>query len=596
MKKEDLINLKKKVLELKQAGEIEKILKYDTPYRRLKQIALEIPDKPALLYFGNIITYRQLLTLVDIAAKGFSELGIKYNDVVTMSLLSTPYGIVSFYALDKIGAVMHMVNSATSIEEIKHQLDIFDSKYFVANDIFYNKKIQEILKEKEIEKVITISLLDSLPQGFSIDKTKYTLIEKLKGIKKKDYIGSNICNFEQLLELGRNSKIDLKEIEFVPNKKVTVASTSGSTGNSKACLATWEGLDSMLQVMAMTEEGRFEQGDIMLVTFPLWIYYSLLNMIHEPLSLGVTLALDPLFDPKNIVKRNRQYNFNHWLTIPPYIKKMTDMNKKTDCSKWKIVLTGGDVLTEKVKSDGDKYIQRNGGKTSIGQGYGSSECLGSFAYTYYDNATTGSVGIPCVGNKFKVLDVETNNELGPNEIGVGYCYTPARMREYFGDLEATKHNLVMDSNGAIWYNTEDLMHYNEKGEIFVDGRIRRIALTLDSNGNPTKIIPEKAKKIISQVDGVSKCEVITVPDEERTNRSVAFIISDDKDENIEELKQKIFKYCKDNLAEYMIPKEILSISEIPLNSSKKPDFKALEEIYDLHIDSLDKSKRKRLIK
>ena len=39
MKKEDLINLKKKVLELKQAGEIEKILKYDTPYRRLKQIA-----------------------------------------------------------------------------------------------------------------------------------------------------------------------------------------------------------------------------------------------------------------------------------------------------------------------------------------------------------------------------------------------------------------------------------------------------------------------------------------------------------------------------------------------------------------------------
>ena len=51
-------------------------------------------------------------------------------------------------------------------------------------------------------------------------------------------------------------------------------------------------------------------------------------MIHEPLSLGVTLALDPLFNPKDIVKRNEQYKFNHWLTIPPYIKTMVDLSTR----------------------------------------------------------------------------------------------------------------------------------------------------------------------------------------------------------------------------------------------------------------------------
>lgn len=594
--KDELIKLREKVIKIKQPGDIEKVLDYKTLYQRFKDVALSKPDAVALLYFGNALTYRQVLTLIDNAAKGFYEIGVRKNDVVTMSLLATPYSIVSLYALDKIGATMHMVNGTNSVDEMKRELSNFNSKFFVANDLFCGKGIRDTLKNSGIEKVITTSLTDAIPFGFNGDRVKYQIIEKLKGVNKKEFDGKNLINFEQLLSLGRNSNKELEECQFVPNKLVTIAYTSGSTGNCKACAASWERIDSMIQVMGMTEIGRFDSDDIMFTTFPLWIYYSLLNMIHEPLSLGVTLALDPLFNPKDIVKRNEQYKFNHWLTIPPYIKTMIELNKPMDCSKWKIIITGGDELLASVKLKADEYIRKNRGTAHVEQGYGASEVLGSFSYGYNDNPTLGSVGIPCVGNMIKILDVETGEQLGVNQTGVGYLYTPARMTEYYGDIEATKHNLVEDENGVVWYNTEDLLHQNEKGELFLDGRIRRIALTLDGKGNPTKIIPERTKKSIMQMPEIETSEVITVEDDLTVNKAVAFVVPK-LGIDTKELSERIKVHCQKSVPEYMVPKEIYIVDNIPLTSSKKPDLKKLEEIYkNMNVQQKRNVKVKKLFK
>lgn len=594
--KEELIALRKKVEKITLPGEIEKILEHKTPYQRFKDTAERKPDSIAILYFGNAITYRQMLTLIDNAAKGFQEIGIKYNDVVTTSLLATPYGIVSFYALDKLGAVMHMVNAASNIEEMKRELSGFNSKYFVANDIFYGKKARVALREAGIEKVVTTSLTDSIPLAFNGDRIKYQLIEKLKGVKSNEFNGVNLINFEQLLNIGRNSRRIVKACDFVPNKLTTIAYTSGSTGNCKACGASWERIDSMIQIMGMTEIGRFEEDDIMFTTFPLWIYYCLLNMIHEPLSLGVTLALDPLFNPKDIFKRNEQYRFNHWLTIPPYIKTMIELNKPTETSKWKIVITGGAALDTDIKMKADKYIKENGGNTHVEQGYGANELLGSVAYGYNENPSLGTVGIPCVGNMVKILDVDTGKELGTNETGVAYFYSAARMDGYCGNEEATRHNLVPDENGVIWYNSEDLMHVNERGELFLDGRIRRIALTLDSKGNPTKIIPERTKKGIAGMNEIADCEVITVPDEKIVNKPVAFIVLK-KYSDAKGIEEKVIEHCQNNVPEYMVPQEVYILDELPRTTSKKPDLQKLKEMYeDMNKNAKNGGKVRKLFK
>ena len=136
MTKEELIKLREKVLRLKNAGEVENVLEYKTLYQRFKDVALRKPNSSAIDYFGTKITYAEMLLLIDKAAVGFKEIGIGYNDVVAMSMLSTPYAIVSLYALDKIGATMHMVNGASNINELQRELKNIPSKYFITSDIF----------------------------------------------------------------------------------------------------------------------------------------------------------------------------------------------------------------------------------------------------------------------------------------------------------------------------------------------------------------------------------------------------------------------------------------------------------------------------
>ena len=591
MTEKELRELKEKVVKINTPGEIEKILEHKTMYERFRDTALRKPDSVALMYFGNNITYRQLLTLIDNAAKGFSEIGIKYNDVVAMSILGTPYGIVSLYALDKIGAVMHMVNCSSNASEIKRELEKVPSKYFVGNDIFCNEEMKKIFETVGIEKVVTTSLLDGLPMGFNIDKLKYSFIEKIKGPNKKMYDDVTMINFEKLLSIGRKSNLEIEPCEFTPDKLVTIAYTSGSTGNSKGCMATWEGIDSMIQVMGMTELGRFEETDVMFSTFPLWIYYSLLNMIHEPLVLGVALALDPLFNPKDIVKRNNMYKFNHWLTIPPYIKTMVENTKNIDCSRWKLIITGGAELSNSLKIQADEFIKKNNGTAHVEQGYGASECLGSFSYGYTQNPTIGSLGTPCVGNMIKILDVDTNLELGVGETGVAYLYSPALMAGYYGDDAATKHNLVKDENGVTWYNTEDLVSVNEKGELFLEGRIRRIALSIDAKGNPTKIIPERTKRCLSTMNEISKCEVITVPDDKVVNKAIAYVVLKTGVLPTESLKNNIISYCQQNVPEYMVPADVIYLEELPMNAGKKVDLKELERIYSENFVNVNSKKR-----
>lgn len=577
----DFKSLRKIVEEIKVAGEVEKVYTHDTMYNRFCETEKEMPNALCINMFGNKVTYKEMLKLIDEMADGFYELGIRKDDVVNVSILSTLHGIASVYALDKIGAFMHLVNCTSGIDEVKRECSNLNSKYFIGNDILLKEEMIDELSKLGVEKFVTTSLLDGMPEGFNFDKTMYKLIEKLKGLKKKNYDNDKVLNFDTLIKLGKNSNYDLKPCSYEKNHKAAIAYTSGSTGDSKACVGTWEGIDSMVLNMAMTEQGRFERGDNMFTTFPTWIYYSLLNMIHEPLLLGVSLSIDPLFNPANLSRRNKQYHFNHWLTIPQYLKMAieSDKNKNIDCSRWKIVLTGGDNLPDDLKKKADEFILKHNGNVSVVQGYGASECLGSFSYCYYKDSSLGSVGKPCIGNMIKILDVDTKEEVKQGEVGVGYFYSPALMSEYYGDKIATDKALIKDENGTVWYNTEDLLHQNSRGEIFLDGRLRRIALTLDKDGNPAKIIPEKTKKAISKLDSVLNCEVITVEDEKIANKAVAFIVLKDESNNNETYKENIKDYCLSEVNEYMVPKDVVILDEMPLTASKKNDIKKLEEMY-----------------
>jgi len=103
-------------------------------------------DRFAMDYYGTKITYESLSTKIEECAKAFASYGIRKGDVVTICMPNTPEGIISFLALNKLGAVSNMMHPLASENEIKDTLIETGSVMLVLIDIAYSK-VKKIIDE-----------------------------------------------------------------------------------------------------------------------------------------------------------------------------------------------------------------------------------------------------------------------------------------------------------------------------------------------------------------------------------------------------------------------------------------------------------------
>ena len=70
-------------------------------------------------YYGRKITFDEFFTKIEETSKALKTIGVKENDIVTISMPNTPEAAYLFYAMSKIGAVANMVDPRTSAEGLK---------------------------------------------------------------------------------------------------------------------------------------------------------------------------------------------------------------------------------------------------------------------------------------------------------------------------------------------------------------------------------------------------------------------------------------------------------------------------------------------
>lgn len=550
-------------------------------------------DEVAINYLGKLITYRELKEKIIEVSNAYLKLGVKENDIVAISSLTTPEAIINFYALNNINAKVQLINATISKDVLKKQLESTKPKAIVLLNLFYNHEMKTLIEEENIEKVITISLVDSLPILF-YDKIMLNLIEKIKGNSRIIENNERCLTWKEFLKIGELSK-NRNFPKGSKNNHAAIAYTSGTTGEPKGPIATNGGLNAMVIQLALTEN-RIKKGDSIINTLPIWIFYSLVNSIHEPLCLGVTVDIDPLFQPKQIMKRLKQFKFNHWNTIPTQVEYFCTNSSKRYYPYIRGVKTftsGGDFLNPSIQKKGTEIIKSSGSDSFCGSGYGQSELLGCFSYQYDENGTFGSVGKPLIGNKFKIVDLETGELLTENQTGELYVCSPCLMEEYYNDQEETAKVLIQDEDGIKWYKTGDLAHYNSNGELFIDGRMRRIEIAIDDNGVPTKIFPDKVKMLISENELVDKCEIITINDQKKIKKIIAFVVPKNKSQSTNDLISILDYFCHQHLDNYTCPVDYVIVDTIPLTSNNKSDIKKLEQQY---VEINKGSKRKIKIK
>ena len=95
----------------------------DAPLTDVLDDAVErYPRRPALIFLGRKITYRELADLVDRFADALRGLGVHHGDRVATVLPNCPQAVIAFFATLRRGAVIVQNNPLYTAAELHTQL------------------------------------------------------------------------------------------------------------------------------------------------------------------------------------------------------------------------------------------------------------------------------------------------------------------------------------------------------------------------------------------------------------------------------------------------------------------------------------------
>ena len=103
----------------------------------LWESAQRFPEKIALVFQGQKISYRELDGLANSCAHALAKLGVKKGDRVALYMTNRPEYIISLYGIARLGAVFTPMNPTYKEGEIEHQLNDAEASVLIVQESLY---------------------------------------------------------------------------------------------------------------------------------------------------------------------------------------------------------------------------------------------------------------------------------------------------------------------------------------------------------------------------------------------------------------------------------------------------------------------------
>ena len=534
-------------------------------YKMLKNSAQNHENYISYNYYGTKRTYKQFMQEIDNCAKSFKSLGVKKEDKVSICMPNTPEAIISFYALNKIGAIGNLIHPLSAESEIKYYLNISKSKFVVTIDIAFNK-INHIAKETEIKKCIVVSAKNSMPLHMKIG------YELTKGRKVKLEKSNLILKWNDFIKLSNNYN-EIIEENFKGDDIAAILYSGGTTGYPKGIELTNLNFNS-LAMQSFEACKCLNKQDKVLAIMPVFHGFGLGICIHTVQYFGGTSILLPQFSAKTFDKLLKKYKPNIIAGVPTLYEALLK-NKNLegyDLSFLKCVISGGDFLSISLKNKVDTFLKEHGANIQIREGYGLTECVTGSCLTPMNYYKAGSIGIPYPDTYYKIVKPNTDEEVPYGEDGEILISGPTVMKGYLNNEEETNKVLRKHKDGLTWMYTGDLGYMDKDGFVYFKQRIKRMII---SSGYC--LYPQYIENIIDSNSKVLMSCVIGIAHQYKGQVAKAFIVLRNEYTPSEEILKEIKEHCENNLAKYSWPYEYEFRAELPKTLVGKIAYSKLEE-------------------
>lgn len=324
--------------------------------------------------------------------------------------------------------------------------------------------------------------------------------------------------------------------------------TSGSTGRPKVVPRTHQNLLAGARAVAAALD--VQRGARFLSVVPFHHANGFANGMFLPLTSGGAVVLVRKALPSVLAEKVHRHGVEIVNMSPILYSLLAEHGvEPEEFGSVKIYLSSGAPLPPVLAQAWRKRFGQ-----PIRQLYGSSE-TGTLCIEGAGSAADGSVGKPLATVTVQVLDSE-GRPLPVGQHGEIAVRGPAMMTGYVDEPEL---NHTAFAQGL--FRMGDLGHLTADGELVLEGRSKR---WINSGG--VKVDPVEVENVIHRLAAVAQCKVIPGRDSRGLEVIRALIVLRP---DAQVTRREIVSHCRQELAEYKIPRMIEFVDAMPVDLAGK---------------------------
>jgi acyl-CoA synthetase (AMP-forming)/AMP-acid ligase II len=227
--------------------------------------------------------------------------------------------------------------------------------------------------------------------------------------------------------------------------------------------------------------------------------------------------------------------------------------EQRDLSSIRVVINGG----EKMPIPLIERIQRVFPSAWFADAYGMTETVSGDTFLDRDSIITklGSVGRPCLHLELDIWD-DSGHPVGVGRPGEIVMRGPKVFTGYWRDPDATAAAFA-----GGWFHSGDIGVRDEDGYLFIVDRLKDMIVSGGEN-----IASSEIERVLYGHDGVLEVAVVGRPDKRWGEVPVAFVV---RRQSADIGAEALIALCRDQLAKFKVPKDVLFLDALPRNPSGK---------------------------